>query len=615
MLTSSLLGNDNNEIDVELPDEQALQEAAARKQYAEIAAARKERRKQATATRPVKKRAMQKAREERIAVNAALQGKMHSIVPAGASGLVLEAVPSTPARIVAPEDDPLLRIKEAEEQHIREKTRIAEEQKNAKISAAAFADETAAAVPYCRRLMRKTTSQWNKEAAAIAYVKQQPRIHKGLAIANIAVCCTFGLAVGVGMLVLERPTISETENRTLAVMPAFSWEDYFSGEYTAGITEYYDDTVPMRETFKHATATIRKYMGWQSEGPVIHGGRPQSDNSAEADVITTEATTTTTTTIDPGVEVTTTASSSTTTTTAQPEEHQGELSNNILISDQRGIMLYGGSYAVGRNYASYLNAYKEKLGDGVNIYSMVVPTPCSFYTPEDFQYLIGSEKDNIENINNHLVNVTPVDAYGVLEAHADEYIYMRTDHHWSALGAFYAAEEFAATARVPFARITEYEKIVKEGYVGTLYGYSGDITLKNNPEDFFYYRPFAEYTTTYYNPSLGAKRNAPLLLNLDGVAPVSWYMVYLGGDERVTHVQTAVDNNRTLVILKDSYGNALVPWLTSSFENIYVIDLRYFEPNVISYIQQIGATDVLFAMNTFSATGGNAKHIQTLMNQ
>ena len=127
--------------------------------------------------------------------------------------------------------------------------------------------------------------------------------------------------------------------------------------------------------------------------------------------------------------------------------------------------------------------------------------------------------------------------------------------------------------------------------------------------------PSAEYTTTYYNTSLGAKRQAPLLLNLDRLSPVSWYMVYLGGDERVTHVETAVNNDRTLVIMKDSYGNALVPWLTSSFEDIYVIDLRYFKPNVISYMQEIGATDLLFAMNTFSATGGNAKHINTLMNQ
>lgn len=615
MLTSSMLGNDNNQIDIDLPDEEVLREEENRKKYAAIAAVRAERRSKATAPHPMKKRAVQKAKEERLALNAALRGKMQTIVPASAP--VTAPIPAPPVAVkpAAPGEDPLLRIKEAEEKRAREKARIAAEKENAQASAAAYAAETAAAKSFCRKRMRQTAKQWSKEAAALVYGQKQTQIGRRMAAVNIAVCCAAGLAIAVGMLVLERPTVSETENRTLAAMPVFSWESYWNGEYTAGVAEHYDDTVPMRETFKHMTAAIRKYMGWQSGGPVIHGGRPQGDHTAQQ--TTTAATTTTTaaTTVDPGVEVTTTAATTTTTVTTQPEENQGELSNNILICDNRGIMLYGGSYGVGRNYASFLNAYQERLGDGVNIYSMVVPTPCSFYTPEDFQYLIGSEKDNIQNINDHLVNVTPVDAYGALEAHKDEYIYMRTDHHWSALGAFYAAEEFAATARVPFARMSEYEKVTKEGYVGTLYGYSGDITLKNNPEEFFYYQPKAEYTTTYYNTGLGAKRNAPLLLNLDNLSPVSWYMVYLGGDERVTHVQTAVDNNRTLVILKDSYGNALVPWLTSSFENIYVIDLRYFKPNVITYMQEIGATDVLFAMNTFSATGGNAKHIQTLMNQ
>ncbi len=610
MLTSSMLGNDNNEIDIDLPDEQAIAEDAMRKAYFATAAQRKSRREQATAAHSIKKKAVQQARIERTERYAALQGLMHSIVKTdtpSAAPIVTAPAPDTA------QPDPLERIKEAETQHLREKERIAAEQENAKAAAIRFAAETQTAVPFARRLMRQTDKQWQKEASAIAYEQQKPLIAKRMAALNIAVCCTVGLAIAAGMLILERPTVSETENRTLATMPDFSWSSYLDGSYTAGVAEFYNDTVPMREQCKHATATFRKYMAWQTGGPVIHGGRPVGDDTAEE---TTTSATTTLTMADPDIVVTTTSATTTTTTvTTEQEEHQGELSNNILICDHRGIMLYGGSYKNGERYANYLNAYKEKLGEGVNIYSMVVPTPCSFYTPEDFQYLIGSEEKNIAHINEHLVGVTPVDAYGALNAHKDENIYMRTDHHWSALGAFYAAEKFAATARVPFAKIDSYEKITKEGYVGTLYGYSGDIALKNNPEEFFYYQPTAAFTTTYWNPDLTARRNGALLLNLDNMKPVSWYMVYLGGDARITHVETEVDNDRTLVILKDSYGNALVPWLTSSFEHIYVVDLRYFEQNIITYMQDVGATDVLFAMNTFSATGGNAKHINTLMNQ
>ena len=68
-------------------------------------------------------------------------------------------------------------------------------------------------------------------------------------------------------------------------------------------------------------------------------------------------------------------------------------------------------------------------------------------------------------------------------------------------------------------------------------------------------------------------------------------------------------------MFKDSYGNALIPWLTSSFEDIYVVDIRYFKKNAVKYIKNVGATDVLFAMNTFSATGGNCKQIEKIRRQ
>lgn len=464
----------------------------------------------------------------------------------------------------------------------------------------------------------------------------------------------FGVAfvLAAAFLILgERPTMSETENRNLATFPEFTWESYFDGSYTAAIANFFDDTVPGRETFKHLTATIRQYMGVQTEdGATIHmnGGNqlpaPEEDPD-ELDVpieetvpVTTDTTTTaqqttttdssestsetessetvsTTTTVTTTTAATSTTTAVTTVDDGQAEEDGGELSNNILIYKNRGIMLYGGSFNAGRNYAAYVNAYKADLGPDVNVYSMVIPTSCSFYTPEKFQYLIGSEYDNINNINANLVDVIPVDAYGALEAHKDEAILARTDHHWTGLGAYYAAREFAQTADVPFQNLTTFQKVVKPGYVGTLYGYSGDIKLKNNPEDFIYYIPDTTYTTTYYNIDMSNPRRGNLLLNLDNVKPVSWYLVYLGGDERVTQIDTECKNGRTLCIIKDSYGNALPSFLTASFEHIYVIDMRYFKQNAITFMKERGVTDLLFAMNSFSATGSNYKKLETLRTQ
>ena len=93
------------------------------------------------------------------------------------------------------------------------------------------------------------------------------------------------------------------------------------------------------------------------------------------------------------------------------------------------------------------------------------------------------------------------------------------------------------------------------------------------------------------------------------VMPNSGYYMVFGSDERIVHVNTECKNGRTLVIFKDSYVNALLPMLTSSFENIYLCDIRYFELNAIDFVNQVGATDLLFSLCSFSAVGVNRNSI------
>lgn len=290
------------------------------------------------------------------------------------------------------------------------------------------------------------------------------------------------------------------------------------------------------------------------------------------------------------------------------EAQGGEMSDKVFVlSDGRAIDLYGGGYERGRNYAETLNQFKQLVGDQVNVFSLVAPTAVSFYLPDDYAYMSGSEWDNIENINDYLDGVFYVDAYTALAEHVGEDIYFRTDHHWQPLGAYYAAKAFAETALVPFAPLSDYETVVIEGYVGTMYGWSGENPLvRNNPDTFTYYKPKNEYTTTYYTQSLTNPYEAGLFLKtLDNLEVVQWYTVFMGGDGEVAHIHTDVGNGRRLVIVKDSYGNALVPCLTNSFEDIWVVDMRWFEKSVSQLVKDEGLTDVLFCMNSFSATGDN----------
>ena len=476
-------------------------------------------------------------------------------------------------------------------------------------AAAEYQAVTADAKPFVRRLAKETEKKWKKEAGTRRAEETIRRTERTSAKWNIAVCLLLLFGIAVYNLVLERPVKSMKENRMLAKMSSFSTEDYLSGKYTSGVELYYNDTVPHRDDFKEMTQVIRKHMGLSGNAVLIGdlpaAQQPDPESPAETTappVTTAEGAVTAQTLTTVSAAVTTTAPSA-----DDEPEREGEMGDNgVLIVNKRGIMLFGGWETMGENYAHTLSRFKESAPD-INMYSMVIPTVCSFYTPEEFQHLITSEKANIDYINKTLVGVTPIDVYGALEKHKDEPIFMRTDHHWSSLGAFYACEAFSAEARVPFARIEEYDRKSKDDYVGTLYTFSNNIILKENPEEFFWYIPRAHFTTTFYNNSFGNPREGDYFMNIDNVAPVSYYMVYMAGDDHIVRVQTDVHNGRRLCIIKDSYGNALAPWLTSSFEEIYI--------NAISFLREHGMTDVLFAMNSFSANGDNGAKVEKIRTQ
>lgn len=447
-------------------------------------------------------------------------------------------------------------------------------------------------------------------------LRHRAKINKNLDILNVMVIMIILIIGFIYLLAFKRETVSNEENRNLAKFPEFSFQSYINGEYTEGIARYYDDTVPNRSFLKKVIATYimpLKGLEYGDEKLVIYQNNNGAENNPGKPAVQTTAVSTSQT------NIITTDIITTTTVTTVPDNHNpavnGEIANNIVVVNNRGLMLYGGSFENGREYASILNEYKTILGKDVNIYSMVCPTAVSYYMPENYLDLTASEEDNIKNINDALKDVKPVDIFTALLYHKNEDIYTRTDHHWSQLGAFYAAQKFAEIADVPFSDISKYKKVSLPNYVGTLYGYTQSSALINNPENFVYYIPQNSYKTTYYSTDFTDPVEGELLLDPAPMAESNYYLIFMGGDEKITHISTDCKNGRNLVIFKDSYGNSVVPNLTGSFENIYVCDMRYFKLNSIEFIKDVKATDVLFAMNTFSATGGNYTHLKDIMNQ
>lgn len=283
--------------------------------------------------------------------------------------------------------------------------------------------------------------------------------------------------------------------------------------------------------------------------------------------------------------------------------------NGIAIVGTRAMSLYNPNPSAFETYAAAVNRYKEALPD-VNVYCMLIPTACEFYGSAEVNAKCASQRDHINIVINRLKGIQSVDAYSALAAHLGEDIYLRTDHHWAALGGYYAAREFAKAAGVPFLPLSDYTERVNTGFVGTMYGYTNNSSIiKNNPEDFVYHVPkTVDWTTTYYNFKLSGSKVTGMYEPMKAAFFINYgnnkgdnYCTFMGGDAKIVHVQTSTKNGRRLAIFKESYGNTIPGYLFGSFEEIYVLDERYFPYNAIDYIREKGITDLLFANNTVAA--------------
>ena len=291
--------------------------------------------------------------------------------------------------------------------------------------------------------------------------------------------------------------------------------------------------------------------------------------------------------------------------------------NGILVIGRNGhymgLMGCWGTYELCDNYIAQAEKAAKSL-PGVKVYNMTVPTSVEYYLPDDVTGFTASQKSKIDYIGENLKSVKNVDVWDVLDAHRDEPIYSRTDHHWQPLGAYYAAEEFAKAAGVEklFPSLSKYKQVVRDDYMGSMYNYSKSTNLYNDPEPFtLYISPNADkLKTTYYDTAFQNGYERDLFLKRDAGA---FYCSFLGSDDRIAEIETDCKNGKTLVICKESYGNGMVPFLTSCYEKIYVVDLRFFNLNLVDFCKDVGATELLFAMCTFTPAGVNCKYMNDII--
>lgn len=247
--------------------------------------------------------------------------------------------------------------------------------------------------------------------------------------------------------------------------------------------------------------------------------------------------------------------------------------NGVTVAGGIGMELLGISEKSAEKYAEAINKTADVL-ENVKVYSIIVPSAGEFYAPESIKV---SQIKGIKAAYQKLSDkVTPINAYAALEEKAGEYIYFKTDHHWTQRGAYYAYREFANQKGMYLPPIGEFKTEKVYGYLGSFEAFAagtpGAAILAANPDEFEKFYPSVKAKCTFYTDCEMKNKTG------DGevVSDYHSYTSFIGGDHPVTKIETNVKNGKKLVIIKESYGNAFATWAVNNYETVYTVDPREF---------------------------------------
>ena len=409
---------------------------------------------------------------------------------------------------------------------------------------------------------------------------------------NIAAFCTALFAVGGLSIAMEKPTYSEQEKRDLAKMPELTLKGYWDRSLASGIDAFYSDTFPFRDALISLGSTLEEMRGLRLDDAKIHETAP---STSEPEVPT-----------EPGSGTETENSSS----SKAEVTAVGEQNGSVFIYKGMAMSMFGGSQSMGKWYADVINSYAAALPD-VQVYDIVVPTSIEFYLPEKYQDISAPEKPNIDYIYSQMSDaVKTVDAYGEIAQHTDEYIYFRTDHHWTALGAYHAYERFCEASGQTAASLDSFKKVTYKNFHGSFYRDTKSTALKNHPDKIVAYIPPSTNDISITNMD-GSKMDWNIITDVSTWNSTAKYSTFIGGDNPFSVVKNPkVKNGKSVMLIKESFGNAFAPFLVENYENVYIVDYRYIKNvdkrSLTQMVDKYKIDDVLFVNNVSAVRNESA---------
>lgn len=364
-------------------------------------------------------------------------------------------------------------------------------------------------------------------------------------IINIAV-----IVIMILNIVIPDHKQSETENRPLQTFPSLNMEHVLSGQYGKDLNTWFSDQFIFRDQNIHVKYLIQKFTGVKEIQGVYLTKRGLIEKTSEV--------------------------------------NKKQLDRNLKA----------------------INSFKENNPD-LKVGFMLAPNTVNIEKdslPKSADCL--DQNKQMDDIYNRIDDsIKKIDLRSTLEKHKDEYLYYKTDHHWTSLASYYSYQKLASSFKLDKTNKNDYKIYpVADSFEGTLANKTGSMNIKDEI-DIYVPKTKTDYVVT----DESTNKKSRTIYHSEALETKDQYAVFMGGNKSLFHINIDNDSNKHLLLIKDSYANSLIPFLIPEYASITVIDPRYYFDDYTRLIQNDLITDVLFMYNsnTFVQDTSLADMLQT----
>ena len=367
------------------------------------------------------------------------------------------------------------------------------------------------------------------------FEKSDNQKHKFHKISGI-IFAAFIFVTGAIGLIHEDSRFSESENRVLAKVPRLDADNILSGRFSRKFEKYSADQMPYRTLWVEMKSRTDLLLGRREVNGVLRGS-------------------------------------------------EGFLFEKPSAPDKASM----------DEKISAINSFTEKYRN-IRSFFILVPNASdilSSYLPEDAPLI--SQKEYIQDLYSELdSSVIKIDSYNALTQISDKDAFYRTDHHWTTDSAYAVFKSLARELKIDVTDSAYKKMPVTEDFYGTLasktgyYGYNGDtinVYLPDSKSD--------QYVVSYVEEKL----KSPSLFDVSKLSAKNKYEVFMRGNHPLVKIKTAARNQKSLLVIKDSYANCFIPFLTAHFSRITVVDPRYYYEDLYELIDSEDISHVLYLYN------------------